>query len=466
MSDHEKTSEEVTSAERGVEARWHATRRGRLGWYCYDWANSVYTTSVTSIFFGPFITDVCERAADSDGYLRPLGIPILAGSFFPYLTGLSVFLQIFVLPTAAALTERHDKGTLLGALACCGSGAAISMYTIGDTDYVLGGALYIVATMALGASITVADTYLPVLAPAERQDRASTQASAAGFLSSGSILLINLLLFTHHENLGLTEDQAVRIILLTAGTWWLIFSITSVRLLRGYGSPPAVGASADDHPERIGAYRALISGVWRMRKFPAAAWLLAAFFFYNNGMQVVTSLVSTFALEELKLDEDAVIVTVLAVQFVAIAGSLAAGRLAERHGGRNVLLRFVLIWSSVVVAGSLIPDRSLGAFVLVALGAGFVLGGTYALSRSVFIRLLPPEQAAEYFGIFETVNRCLGFVGTTTFGLILQWSGSYRAAWLSALGFFLAGGLTLVVSTRRPGHKDREFQQEEEPRHG
>ncbi|MEI5103007.1 MFS transporter [Streptomyces sp. PmtG] len=422
-----------------TEARWRATRRGRLGWYGYDWANSVFTTSVTSIFFGPYITDVSENAADADGYLHPLGIPVLAGSFYPYVSALSVLLQVFVLPLAAALTERHDKGRLLAVFAVVGACAASGMYAIGNTDYALGGLLYVAANMALGASVMVANTYLPVLASPERQDRMSTEGSAAGFLSSGVLLLIALVLYANHEALGIAESHAIRLILLVTGLWWLLFGMVSVWLLRGYGSPPAAPVGAPG-PPRGGVYRAALTTVRHLWTLPGAGWFLIAFLLYNNGMQAVTALVGTFAVQEIGIAQGDLVVAVLAVQFVAFAGALVAGRLAERHSGRTVLLGFVLVWILTVIAGALIPEGSFGAFLGLCVGAGFVVGGTYALSRSVFIKLVPQDRAAEYFGVFETVNRCLAFLGTAGFGFALQWTGSYRVAWLSLLVFFVSAG--------------------------
>ncbi|MEE1803257.1 MULTISPECIES: MFS transporter [unclassified Streptomyces] len=451
-------SQQTCVAEDG-EAVWRSGRRGRVGWYCYDGANSVFATTVISIFFGPFITDVCERAADAQGYLHPLGIPVLASSFFPFLVGLSVLLQIFVLPTAAALTERFDKGVLLGALGFCGAGAGMGMYTIGETDYLLGGTLFAVATMALGAANTVANTYLPALAPPERRDRTSTQASATGFLCGGVVLMAALLVYARHESWGMTESEAVRLIMLGAGAWWLVFGAVSVRLLRGYGAPPAATPDTMGPSGRAGTYRALFAAVRQMRSYPGAIWFLVAFLLYNNGMQSVTSLVGTFAVEELGLKQDDVVTAVLAVQFVAFVGAIVGGRLAERYGGRNVLLGFVVVWFVAVVAGATIPERSAAAFTTLCVGAGFVVGGTYALSRSVFVSLVPRERAAEYFGIFETVNRCLAFLGPAAFGFVLQWTGSYRVAWLSILVFFLAGALALVLGS--VAGKGRERRQKE-----
>ncbi|GAB3585513.1 MFS transporter [Amycolatopsis endophytica] len=442
----------------GSEARWSAARRGRIGWYGYDWANSVFTTTVTSIFFGPFITGIGERAADADGYLRPLGFPVFPSSLFPYLVTLSVFLQIFALPTAAALTRRYPKGVLLGPLSSCGAMATIGMYGIGDTDYALGAALYLIATMALGASITVANTYLPVLAPPEHQDRTSAQASAAGFLSGGVVLVVALYVYANHEAWGMPEDRAVRLIMLSAGLWWLVFGAVAVWLLRGYGSPPV----PEPKTRRTGTYRSLFAALRLLRRFPGAAWFLVAFLFYNNGLQAVTSLVGTYAAEELRLPEDDVVTAVLLVQFVAFAGAVLAGRLAEKFGGRRILLVIVLVWSSVVVAGGLIPDSSFGAFMTLCVSAGIVVGGTYALSRSVFLGLVPGDRVSEFSGIFETVNRCLGFLGPAAFGGVLQWSGNYRAAWSSILLFFLAGALALMLGSLARRGRERGRHQEKE----
>ncbi|GAA3086965.1 UMF1 family MFS transporter [Kribbella aluminosa] len=421
---------------------WHSTRRARLGWYGYDWANSVFTTSVTSVFFGPYLTDAARAGAGPDGSIHPLGIGISAASYVPFVIGLSVFLQIFVLPTAAALTTRHHKGRLLGVLLLVGGGAATAMYTIGETDYLLGGALFVLATIALGGSITVCNTYLPVIAPPERQDRTSAEASAAGFLSAGLILIVDLVVYNSHDRLGLTESEAIRIIMMTAGLWWLVFGGVSVMLLRGYGAPAATAV------ERVGSYRLLGRALRDLRRYPAAGWFLAAFLLYFNGVQAVTGLVGTYAVEALRLELDQVIIAVLVVQFAAVLGTAALGRVAERYGGRTVLVGSVVFWCAVIITGGVLPAGWFGGFLALCVSAGLVVGGTYALSRSVFIRLVPQNRVPEYVGIFETVNRCLGFLGPAAFGLVLQWSGNYRMAWLSILVFMVAGAVTLVAAPR------------------
>ena len=68
------------------------SRREQVGWYFYDWANSAFSTTVVTVFLGPYLTTVTQNAADADGFVRPFGIPILADSFFPFVVSLSVLL--------------------------------------------------------------------------------------------------------------------------------------------------------------------------------------------------------------------------------------------------------------------------------------------------------------------------------------------------------------------------------------
>lgn len=67
-----------------AEAARSARRREQRGWYFYDWAISVYSTSVLTVFLGPYLTSVAKAAADAEGFVHPLGLPVRAGSFFAY----------------------------------------------------------------------------------------------------------------------------------------------------------------------------------------------------------------------------------------------------------------------------------------------------------------------------------------------------------------------------------------------
>ena len=95
-----------------------SSRREQYGWYFYDWANSAFSTTVVTVFLGPYLTAVTQQAADANGFVHPLGIPVLADSFFPYMVSLSVLLQVFFLPILGAVADySHIKKQMLGVFA-------------------------------------------------------------------------------------------------------------------------------------------------------------------------------------------------------------------------------------------------------------------------------------------------------------------------------------------------------------
>jgi MFS family permease len=96
-------------------------------WYVYDWANSAFQTTVVTVFLGPYLTGLAAAAADVQGFVRPLGIPVRAAAYYPYLVSLSALLQIIAMPAVGAAADRTGRRRLLlGVLAYVGAIATIS----------------------------------------------------------------------------------------------------------------------------------------------------------------------------------------------------------------------------------------------------------------------------------------------------------------------------------------------------
>ncbi|HEX2774933.1 MAG TPA: MFS transporter, partial [Micromonosporaceae bacterium] len=166
-----------------------STPRERTGWYFYDWAMSAFSTTVITVFLGPFLTTVtelaagCELGADAcTGSVHPLGITVAAGSYFPYLVSLSVFLTVFVLPVTGAIADRTvHKKRLLAGTAFVGAGATAAMGFVTGDRYLLGGLLFVVANIAFGASVVVYNSFLPQLGGPDDRDAISSRGWALGY---------------------------------------------------------------------------------------------------------------------------------------------------------------------------------------------------------------------------------------------------------------------------------------------
>jgi UMF1 family MFS transporter len=138
------------------------------------------------------------------------------------------------------------------------------------------------------------------------------------------------------------------------------------------------------------------------------------------------------------------------VQFVAVGGALLFGRAAARAGAKRVILFGLAIWMVIVTAALVVPEDNLAAFLLLATAIGVVLGGTQALARSYFSLFIPRGKEAEFFSLYHAMDRGTSWLGTLTFGLVYQFSGSYRPAVFALIVFFTVGGLLLLrVDTER-----------------
>ena len=177
----------------------------------------VYSTSVLTVFLGPYLTSVAKNAADADGYVHPLGVPVRAGSFFAYSVSLSVIVAVLVMPLVGAAADRSGrKKPLLGAAAYVGAAATTGMFFLGGDRYLLGGVLLIVANAAQSVAMMLYNSYLPQIAPPEERDAVSSRGWAFGYAAGSLVLVVNLVLYLAHDSFGVSESMAVRICLASA----------------------------------------------------------------------------------------------------------------------------------------------------------------------------------------------------------------------------------------------------------
>ncbi|MFE2730147.1 MFS transporter [Streptomyces sp. NPDC059349] len=425
-------------------------RREQRGWYFYDWACSVYSTSVLTVFLGPYLTAVAKSAADADGFVHPLGIPVRAGAFFAYTVSASVIISILVMPLAGAAADRTGrKKPLLAVAAYLGAAATAGMFFLDGDRYLLGGFLLVVANASLAVSMVLYNSYLPQIAPPGERDAVSSRGWAFGYASGALVLVANLVLYSGHDSFGVSESTAVRICLASAGVWWGAFTLVPLWRLRDRRTAPA-----GDEAATVPGWRQLASTVRDMRRRPLTLSFLLAYLVYNDGIQTVISQASVYGSEELGLDQSTLIVAVLLVQVLAVAGALAMGRLARTYGAKNTILGSLIAWTVTIGAGYFLPSGAPVWFFVLAAGIGLVLGGTQALSRSLFSHLVPAGKEAEYYSAYEMSDRGMSWLGPLVFGLAYQLTGSYRDAIVSLVAFFMIGFVLLARVPVRQAVRD------------
>jgi UMF1 family MFS transporter len=363
------------------------------------------------------------------------------GSLYPYAVSFSVFAQVFLLPIVGGIADRiKSRNGLLAIFAYIGSISTMFLYFVKDGRYALGAFLLIIANISFGAALVVANSYLQDLAAPDKRDTVSSRGWAFGYAGGGLLLLLNLVLYAGYESFGVTQGEAVRISLMSAGVWWAIFTIITVRGLRSLNRPVgAVGSQA-----LTAGFKELKVTLKDVRKYPETLKFLIAYLFYNDGIQTVIAISGTYAILELKLTEISLVFAILIVQITALIGALLLGRLSNSIGAKKVILLTLVIWTVMVIITYALPSGQQNPYLLIAAGIGFVLGGSQALSRSLYSQVIPRSREAQYFSFYEISERGTSWLGTFAFGVAFGLTGSYRQSVLLIIAFFVVGGLLLL----------------------
>lgn len=425
-----------------------ARARQQRAWNWYDWANSAYYTTVLSVLFAPYMITVAGRAAgcpDPDETcsrtVSLLGLHLAAGSLPFYLTSFATIASALLLPMVGTLVDRsrHKKRQMAG-FAWAGSACTALLFFLRGDDWQIGAVAVVLSSILAGCSLVSYYAILVDISTEDERDRASARGWAFGYLGGGLLLVVNLVVFLGHDSFGLTETLAVRLSLLSAGLWWAGFTLIPALRLKDHEPVRVVARDGNLLAQSFGQLAATLR---EMRSYPMTLTFLVAFLFYNDGIQTVIAVASTYGSKQLGLSQTVLIASLLLIQFVAFGGAMLFGRLAARHGSYRSILWGTYAWMVVVVLAMLLPAGNVTLFLLLGVAIAIVLGGTQALSRSFFSLLIPRGREGQYFALYSACERGTSWFGTALFGVVFQLSGSYRPAIVALVAFFVLGALLL-----------------------
>jgi UMF1 family MFS transporter len=422
-----------------------------FGWKMYDWANSAFYTTVVGALYGPYLTEITQRAVGENGVvvnLGPVGA-ITAKSFFPTCVSVAVFLQIFLLPILGAVADYSNLKKKMMVLFCYVAVTAnCLMFFVTGRLYWLGGLLFIIANLGFGAAVVFYNGFLNDITTEDQRDKVSSRGFAYGYLGGGLLLALNFLLVKSASRLGLDPYLAVRISLLSAGVWWGGFALITFATLKSRAAEKSLPRGKTYLTIGFSELGRTFRELARLRH---TLKYLIGYLFFNDGIQTVISMASVFMAQELfiarglQTDQSFLLGIFLMVQFVAIFGALLFERLAYAIKTKNAILVSLVLWIVVVIYGYGFLHTTTEAWVMGAVIA-IVLGGSQALSRSLFSRMIPPGREASFFGIYEVSERGTSWLGPLTFGAVVAATNSYRQALLSLIIFFVLGTIILYLT--------------------
>ncbi|MGH3631379.1 MAG: MFS transporter [Sciscionella sp.] len=421
-------------------------KRQVRGWNTYWWASHTFETSVTTVFMSRYLPAIAKKSVGTNGRIHLLGIPIAPGSLFAYVLTTCAILLVFTMPIVGALADRTGrKRAMLHSFGAIAALSCIAMVAVGSTDWILATVLLIIAYLSYTYAKIVCNSLLPDLAAPEQRDRVSSVGWAYGYIGGGIVLAASFV-----ASFFITDSATLaRVGLCAAGCWWAAFMVLSYRWLAHLPDSATSRARIAGTAVTAG-FRQLAATLRELRTYPMTLLFLLAYLVYYDGINTVVTLSADYGQNALKLSDNTLLTAILIVQFAAFGGALLLYRIAVRFGAKRVIAVSLLVWIFIVVAAYFLQAGSAVQFFALAMLLSIVMGGTQALSRSLFAQMIPHGREGAYFGFYEISSSGTSAIGPLIYGVALQTTHSYRIAIFSLVIFFVLGLAILIpVNVRK-----------------
>ena len=403
-----------------------------LSWVLYDVGNSAFTMlacSLIPIWFKE--TAIGPGGLTSDE----------ATAYYSLAIALVTAISAVIGPVCGALADRRDRKKLLftGSVALGVIGCLLNGFVMGWLLFLL---VYVVTKICYSASLTIYDSMLGDVTEESRMDEVSSYGYAWGYIGSCIPFAVALGAYVLGPDMaGILPGAVSKAIGFgVTALWWLAVTISLLRSYRQRNyTATGEGSVAGTFRQIFGTLRKI---AWGDRKVLV---LLLAFFLYIDGVGTIIDNCINIG-TDLKLDAVGQVVFLLATQVVAFGGSLVFARLSRRYDA--VTLIGVCIGGYFCLCLYALSLRTLVDFAILAFGVGCFQGSIQSLSRSYYSRIIPPDNAGEYFGIYDIFAKGASFLGSAVIAWVKLAGGTINTA-VACLAVFFALGFILLRAADR-----------------
>jgi len=408
-------------------------RRTINAWCMYDWANSAFMTTVTTALFPIVFRTVAMTAGLHDHD---------ATAYWGYTSSIALLLVALIAPLLGATADHTGgKKRYLGAFAAVGIvfTASLALITRDSDAWFLAAVLYVFAALGFAGGNVFYDSLLPHVARGNDIHRVSARGFALGYLGGGILLALNIAWIRWPHAFGLPNPQiAVRASFLSVAVWWAAFSIP---FFRRVPEPPVVRRPGAAGAPLTEGFRRLAATFRDIRRYRHLGLFLFAYWAYTDGIGTMFRMATAYG-HEIGIEPTDMITALIMIQTTAIPFTFLFGRLARVIGAKRSILLSLAVYGAVSVSAYFMTTSA--HFYILALAIATVQGGSQALSRSLFGRMVPQHKTAEFFGFYSTSSKFAGVFGPLVFGLISQAAGGSRLSILSVIAFFIVGAILLA----------------------
>ena len=397
-----------------------------FGWALYDWANSVFATTVIAGFFPVFFKEYWSAGVD----------PVVSTARLGFANSVGSSVLLLAAPILGAIADRGGwRKRFLGVATALGVVMSAALYFVGQGDWTTAAMVYVLASLGFSGAIVFYDALLKTVSTPNDYDQVSAFGFSLGYFGGGVLFAGNVAMTLFPATFGLSgAAEAVRLSFVTVAVWWLLFSIP---LFRHVVEPQPARTTA---VAVTAGFRVLGQTLRHYRKYRLAGLFLLAYFFYIDGVHTIIRMAVDYGLS-LGFPSESLIVALLITQFVGFPAALAFGVAATRFGPKRVLYFGVAVYVGVTIYAYFMS--SVVEFYVLAAVVGLVQGGVQAISRSLYARFVPAEQSGEFFGFFNMLGRFAAIIGPALVAVTGLATGSSRLGILSVAVVLIVGMVLL-----------------------
>ena len=396
--------------------------REEKSWMLYDWANSSFSAIVAAIILPVFFQSIAQSGGVSS---------VDSTAYWGYATSFGMLICAVLAPFLGTLGDfKNMKKRLFTVFMLLG---VISTLFLAITNSWQGLLLfYILGTLGFAGSNIYYDSFLLDVTDIARMDRVSSVGYGLGYIGGSTIpLIISLVLIQFGSSFGIPTVPATKFSFILTAVWWFVFSIPMLKNVRQvHAIKPARNMMAHTLRNVKHTLSMIISN-------KSVLFFLIAYFFYIDGVGTIIHMATVFG-ASCGLESMDMMVILLVVQIVAFPFAILYGKLSDKFGSRNMILFGIATYIVVCFLGFNLKEMK--DFLMLAVLVGTAQGGIQALSRSFYGKLVPAEQASEYFGFFDVFGKFSAVIGPALFGIVAQFTGVTNYGVLAVMFMFLLGG--------------------------
>ena len=410
-----------------------APARERWSWALYDFANTIFSMNIVTLYFAVWI--VAERGASNTS----LSIAIS-------LSSLVVLVAAPWVGAASDSTGRRKPWVVGLTLACVAATAGLAWLAHAALSPRLSLALLLAAFAFANTAYQLAlppyNAMLSELVPARDRGRMSGLGTAAGYVGSIAGVLLVAPFVTGGLSIPPGGRQAA---FLPTAALFLLFSLPLFffcrdRFPRPPGRTPPVRFS--------GLARELAASFREARRHPGLRRFVVASYFYQDGLGTAISFMALYAVMVLGLPAGGEVRLFVTLTIPAILGAYATGLACDRFGPRRTLMLVLIGWIAGLAVIASAP--ALTGFWIGGVLVGLCFGGIWSAERPLLLALVPPAEAGRFFGLLSLSARAAAIAGPLVWAAIvdglsrpLGTRAAYRVA-VASLALFMLVALGLL----------------------